>query len=117
MLIISFATRIIFCCLKNFSANSLIYSESSFESITLYKENKDEKNEQLKESLKEVEDNYDYIIIDCPPSLGLLTTNALVSSNSVIIPVQCEFFALEGVSHLMNTIQLVQQNIHRSKKR
>ena len=55
---------------------------------------------------------YDYILIDCPPALGFLTINALGCSDSVMIPLQCEFFALEGVSHLMNTIQLVQQNIN-----
>ena len=55
---------------------------------------------------------YDYILIDCPPALGFLTINALGASDSVMIPLQCEFFALEGVSHLMNTIQLVQQNIN-----
>lgn len=55
---------------------------------------------------------YDYIFIDCPPALGYLTLNALATSDSVMIPLQCEFFALEGVSHLMNTIQLVQQNIN-----
>ena len=55
---------------------------------------------------------YDYIFIDCPPALGFLTLNALGASDSVMIPLQCEFFALEGVSHLMNTIQLVQQNIN-----
>ena len=55
---------------------------------------------------------YDYIFIDCPPALGYLTLNALATSDSVMIPLQCEFFALEGVSHLMNTIQLVQQNVN-----
>lgn len=57
--------------------------------------------------------SYDYIFIDCPPALGYLTLNALGASDSVMIPLQCEFFALEGVSHLMNTIQLVQQNINK----
>lgn len=56
---------------------------------------------------------YDYILIDCPPALGYLTLNALGASDSVMIPLQCEFFALEGVSHLMNTIQLVQQNFNK----
>ena len=69
-------------------------------------------NEQLKNALMEVQDVYDYIIIDCQPSLGLSTMNGLVASNSVIIPVQCEFFALEGISQLLNTIILVQSNMN-----
>ena len=69
-------------------------------------------NEQLKNALLEVQDNYDYIIIDCQPSLGLSTMNGLVASNSVIIPVQCEFFALEGISQLLNTIIMVQSNMN-----
>jgi len=69
-----------------------------------------EKRESLlKEALNQVRDRYDYIIIDCPPSLSLLTLNALNASNSVIIPLQPEFLALEGVSQLMNTIKLVKQ--------
>ena len=59
--------------------------------------------------LKSIEDDYDYIIIDCPPSLGLITLNALTASNSVIIPIQCEYFALEGLGKLLNTIKGVQQ--------
>ena len=67
---------------------------------------------RLKEKLEECQNDYDYIIIDCPPSLGLLTTNALVSSNSVIIPVQCEFFALEGITQLLNTIIMTQTRLN-----
>ena len=63
------------------------------------------KGAQLKRVLDEVKDNYDYILIDCPPSLGIITTNALTASNSVMIPVQCEFFALEGIMQLLNTIR------------
>ena len=77
-----------------------------------YQNNNFKKNEQLKKSIEEIKDKYDYIIIDCPPSLGLLTTNALVSSNSVIIPVQCEFFALEGITQLLNTIIMTQTRLN-----
>ena len=72
------------------------------------------KNAQLKKHLSLIKDKYDYIIIDCPPSLGILTTNALTASDSVIIPVQCEFFALEGIMQLLNTIMLVQKNLNPS---
>ncbi len=67
---------------------------------------------QLKEKLTEIKDDYDYIIVDCPPSLGLITTNALAASDSVIIPVQCEFFALEGITQLLNAIMLTQKKLN-----
>ena len=66
----------------------------------------------VKSLLQTVEAKYDYILIDCPPSLGLLTVNALTASNSVAIPIQCEFFALEGLSQLMNTIKLVKRHLN-----
>ena len=72
------------------------------------------KGNQLKIQIDQIKDDYDYIIMDCPPSLGLITTNALTASNSVIIPVQCEFFALEGIMQLLNTIMLVQKNLNPS---
>lgn len=67
------------------------------------------KEELLKNKLDKVKDQYDFIIIDCPPSLGLLNTNALTAADSVMIPVQCEYYALEGVTQLLLTIRLVQQ--------
>ena len=71
---------------------------------------------RLKNALERVKHDYDYVIIDCPPSLGLLTINALTAASSVMIPVQCEFYALEGISMLMNTIQLVQRNLNPALK-
>jgi len=65
----------------------------------------------LKQVLQEIKDDYDYILIDCAPSLGLITLNALVAADSVIIPIQCEYFALEGLGKLLNTIKSI-QNIH-----
>lgn len=70
------------------------------------------KNEQLKNVLNEICDKFDYIIIDCPPSLGVSSMNALVASNSVIIPVQCEYYALEGVYQLLNTIIVTQTKLN-----
>ena len=64
---------------------------------------------RLKEQLALIRDNYDYLLIDCPPSLGLLNTNALTASDTVIIPVQCEYYALEGLTQLLSTIRLTQQ--------
>lgn len=69
-------------------------------------------NEQLRSALKDITDLYDFIIIDCQPSLGLSTMNALVASDSVIIPVQCEFFALDGITQLLNSIIMVQSNLN-----
>ena len=70
------------------------------------------KNSQLKKQLDIAKEKFDYIIIDCPPSLGILTTNALTAADSVIIPVQCEFFALEGIMQLLNSIMLAQKTLN-----
>ena len=69
---------------------------------------------RLKTKLDEIKDKYDFIIIDCPPSLGLVTLNAFTASDSVLIPVQCEYYALEGLGQLMNTINLVRQHTNKS---
>ena len=66
----------------------------------------------LKQIIQNIMGKYKYIIIDCPPSLGLLTINALTASNSIIIPIQCEYYALDGLSQLLNTIRLVQKNLN-----
>ncbi len=71
---------------------------------------------RLKRALMKVEKNYDYIIIDCPPSLGLLTINSLTAANAVLIPVQCEYYALEGLSQLLNTVRLVQKHLNTDLK-
>lgn len=71
-----------------------------------------QKGNQLKIQLDKIKDKFDYIIIDCPPSLGLITTNALTASDSVIIPVQCEFFALEGIMQLLNSIMMAQKSLN-----
>lgn len=68
----------------------------------------------LRGILAEIKDDYDYIIIDCPPSLGLLSINALAASDGVLIPIQCEYYALEGVSQLINTVNLVKKSINSS---
>lgn len=75
--------------------------------------NKENRENIIKTKLKEIENDYDYVFIDCPPSLGVLTINALTCADSVLIPIQCEFYALEGVSQLMNTIQLVKKSLNK----
>jgi chromosome partitioning protein len=71
-----------------------------------------ERERAMRRALERVRDAYDFVLIDCPPSLGLITVNMLVAADSVLIPLQCEYFALEGLSQLMNTIQLVQRGLN-----
>ncbi len=73
---------------------------------------KENRERILKDKIEEVSDEFDFIFIDCPPSLGVLTINALSASNSVLIPIQCEFYALEGVGQLINTIKLVTKSLN-----
>ena len=72
------------------------------------------REQRLKVKLDEVKDQYDYILIDCPPSLGLVTLNAFTASDTVLIPVQCEYFALEGLGQLLNTVNLVKKHLNKS---
>ena len=72
----------------------------------------DEKEYILKKAISKIKDNYDFIIIDCPPSLNMLTVNALTASDTVLVPIQCEYYALEGLSQLIHTIELVQDRLN-----
>ena len=67
---------------------------------------------RLRDALRSIESSYDFILIDCPPSLGLITLNVLTAARGVLIPIQCEYYALEGISQLLNTVRLVQQNFN-----
>ena len=87
------------------STNDLVGAEVELVSIMA-------REHQLEKVLKPILKKYDYILIDCPPSLGLLTLNALTCSDTVIIPIQCEYYALEGLGQLLNTIRLVQKNLN-----
>ena len=78
----------------------------------MFKDTNFQRNNQLRDALALIKDDFDYIIIDCQPSLGLCTMNALVASDSVIIPVQCEFYALEGITQLLNSIIMVQNSMN-----
>ncbi len=71
------------------------------------------REQRLKEKLDEIKENFDYIFIDCPPSLGLITLNSFTASDSVLIPVQCEYYALEGLGQLLNTINLVKKHLNK----
>jgi len=69
---------------------------------------------RLKYALEDVKDKFDFIVIDCPPSLGLLTVNSLTAADTILVPIQCEYYALEGLSQLMNTVKIVQKHLNRT---
>ncbi|MEO9891284.1 AAA family ATPase [Aurantibacter sp.] len=87
----------------------LIPSHIDLVAIEIELVDKDEREYMMKKAITELKDSYDYILIDCAPSLGLLTLNALTAADSVIIPIQCEYFALEGLGKLLNTIKSIQK--------
>ena len=111
------------CLMKNYSAKDVIL-ETNSPNVNLLPSNIDlvgaelelvnieNREYRIRELLEPEKNNYDYIIIDCAPSLGLLTLNTLAAANSVIIPIQCEYFALEGLAKLLNTIKIVQQRLN-----
>jgi chromosome partitioning protein len=74
--------------------------------------NQPERELVLRRAMEAVRDDYDYVLVDCPPSLGLLTLNTMAAADAVLIPIQCEFYALEGLSQLLNTVRLVQRNLN-----
>ncbi|UMB61628.1 AAA family ATPase [Lutibacter sp. A80] len=88
---------------------SIIPAHIDLVAIEIELVDKDHREFMLKQVLEEVKDDFDYILVDCAPSLGLITLNALVAANSVVIPIQCEYFALEGLGKLLNTIKSVQK--------
>lgn len=94
----------------------LIKSESSLSGLEVELVNLDpvSRTEVLKQIVGQIEEEYDFVLIDCPPSLGLLSINALVASDSIIIPIQTEYYALEGVSELMNTYKLVKDSLNKN---
>ncbi len=91
----------------NIVASTIDLSAAEIELVTT-----EHREQQLKSALKDTQMDYDYVLIDCPPSLGLITINSLVASDAVLIPLQCEFYALEGLSHLLKTIKLVQKKLN-----
>ena len=90
----------------------IVSSASELAGIEIELANEKNREYKLKNSLDKVKDNYDYIFIDCPPSLGMLTINSVVAVDSVLIPIQCEYYALEGVSQLMSTYRLVKKRLN-----
>ena len=96
--------------IKTSSPNvDLIPSHIDLVAIEIELVDKEDREYKMKEAIRELKEEYDYILIDCAPSLGLLTLNALTAADSVIIPIQCEYFALEGLGKLLNTIKSVQR--------
>lgn len=101
------------CIIKtNYRNLSVIPSNSNLAGAEIELLEIDDKEYLLSNRLKEVKDKYDYIFIDCPPSLSVLTLNAMCAADSVIIPIQCEYYALEGLTQILNTIELVKERLN-----
>ena len=96
----------------NFSSLDVIPASEDLVGAEIELVNRNGRESVMRRTLAPVRDNYDYVLIDCPPSLGLLTLNMLTAADSVLIPIQCEYYALEGLSQLLNTVKLVQQNFN-----
>lgn len=94
----------------------LLPASSNLAGATVELVNLENREFKLYQLLRRIRTNYDYILIDCPPSLGLLTINGLVAADEIIIPVQCEYYALEGLGNLMRTIDLIKENLERDLK-
>jgi chromosome partitioning protein len=95
---------------------SLLPSTSDLAGAELELVGMEEREHRLKQAIQAVNSSYDFIIIDCPPSLNLLTVNAMTAAHSVLIPLQCEFYAMEGLTQILNTIRLVQKGLNRNLK-
>ena len=106
-------TNIEDCILKlDFDGLSLIPSNVNLAGAEIELIGIEEKEYILKNQVEKVKNDYDYIIVDCPPSLNMLTINAMTTANTVLVPIQCEYYALEGLSQLMHTIELVQERLN-----
>ena len=106
-------TNIEDCILKlDFDGLSLIPSNVNLAGAEIELIGVEEKEYILKNQVEKVKNDYDYIIVDCPPSLNMLTINAMTTANTVLVPIQCEYYALEGLSQLMHTIELVQERLN-----
>lgn len=96
----------------NIKGVDVIPASTDLSAVELELASKKDRNNRLKALIKNIKTDYDYAFIDCPPSLGLLTVNALAAANSILIPLQCEYYALEGLSQLMDTVEMVREGLN-----
>lgn len=96
----------------NIKGVDVIPASTDLSAVELELASKKDRNNRLKVLIKNIKTDYDYVFIDCPPSLGLLTVNALAAANSILIPLQCEYYALEGLSQLMDTVEMVREGLN-----